>query len=60
MKRSRLLGAAIGAASGAAIALGVLFYLYGRNGPDWQTRLLTAAAVAAVGALLGSLSGVTD
>jgi hypothetical protein len=62
MKRSRLWGMALGGLLGAGIGLGITFYLYGANADrlGWPTRLVTALVVGALGALLGSLSGVSS
>jgi hypothetical protein len=62
MKHSRLAGAAVGFLAGAAIGFDVTVYLYGTDfqGPvGWLPRIVTALVVGAVGALLGSLSGLS-
>jgi hypothetical protein len=58
MKHKRLWGAIIGAALGAAVGLGAMFYMY-RNEPrvEWHLYLLAACIVSGIGALLGALSG---
>ena len=61
MKHPRVRGAVIGAIVGTGVGLGAVFYLYG-NDPavGWASRVTAALVVGAVGALLGSLSGVSD
>jgi hypothetical protein len=58
VKPGRLLGAAIGAILGAVCGSCALLYLY-RNNPEigWLSYLLAATVVAAIGALIGSVSG---
>jgi hypothetical protein len=61
MKTSRLLGALIGFVIGAGIGVGITFYLYGSDMEvvGWGARLLAGLVVGAIGALLGSLSGMS-
>ena len=58
---SRSLGAMIGAVLGIAIGVGATFYLYGAdmNQVGWMSRLAAGAVVGVIGALLGSLSGIS-
>jgi high-affinity K+ transport system ATPase subunit B len=59
--RSRRLGALIGGVLGVAIAFGITFYLY-RKDPEnvsWMTRIIVCLIVGAIGALLGSIFGVS-
>jgi hypothetical protein len=57
--RSRWLGAVVGGVGGVVIGLGITFYLY-RNAPEvsWTLRIVVGVATGAVGAFLGSLSGL--
>jgi hypothetical protein len=61
--RSRLLGAIVGGIGGAAIGFGATFYLYGSDMREPNLgllpRILAGLAVGALGALLGSLSGLS-
>ncbi len=58
---SRLLGAGVGLIAGIGIGLGITFYLYGTDTQQasWLARVLTGLVVGAIGALLGSVSGIS-
>jgi hypothetical protein len=61
MKRRRSIGALVGGILGIVIGLGAIFFLYRENLEqiDWYSWVGGALVVGGIGALLGSISGLS-
>jgi len=61
MRSRRLIGAVVGGILGIGIGLGAIFFLYRENLEriDWYSWAGGALVVGGIGALLGSISGLS-